>query len=141
MKIIPDIVPFPDGAESSPFFGALASALVPALGYTETTTYFCGQKGSYCVDCGNCKNSTLQKHRCLLYHDYQSFTGVSFGWAWPEDESPYQTLPGWYKYFVDAVIITGRANKTVTYNEVLDRIIQTLEHPARDQLEKDLMAR
>ena len=97
MKYLPDVIQFPDGAESSPFFGALASALIPALGYAEDMPFYCDQKGSLCINCGNCNNSTLRKHRCKLYHDYQSFTGVSLGWVWPEEDSEYQTLPGWRK--------------------------------------------
>ncbi|MCL2059743.1 MAG: hypothetical protein FWH01_11935 [Oscillospiraceae bacterium] len=95
MTNIPNIIPFPDGAESSPFFGALASVLTPALGYTEDMPYFCDPKQSYCVNCGNCKNSTMQKHRIRIYHDYQTFCGVSLGWVWPEGRSEFQTLPGW----------------------------------------------
>jgi len=83
---IPNIVPFPCDAQSSPFFSALASALLPALGYTEETPFYCGPKGSFCVQCGSCKRSALQNHQAQLYHDYQTLTGVSFGWAWPEAE-------------------------------------------------------
>ena len=247
MKLIPDILSFPDGAESSPFFGALASVLVPALGFTEDRPYFCDPKQSYCINCGECNRTTLQKHRHRLYHDSQSFTGVSLGWVWPEDDSDYQTMPGWHQgwrwpdaffaflfgyaglswkrlakgtgkdavlaavrvsvdagipllmklgsgpdwhvvtgydesgtlygldshkhfdhtlrptrdvvaaqgytdgglfilpdwfaHFQDAVIITGRANKTVAYQDILGCMIQTLEHPAHRRLEQDLMAR
>jgi len=100
MKTIPDVVVFPTNAESSPFFAALASTLLPALDYTEETPYFCAPKNSNCVQCGNCKSNTLQKHHVQLYHDYQSFTGVGLGWCWPEDATvPYQTFPdggaGW----------------------------------------------
>ncbi len=247
MKLLSNVIAFPTDAESSPFFGALASALTPALGYTEDTPFFCGQKASYCVGCGNCKSTTLQKHRLLLYHDYQSFTGVSLGFVWPEEDSAYQTLPGWHKgwrwpdeffrfifgyaglaykrfpkgsakddvlaavrasidrglpllmklgagpdwhvvtgydgdgtlcgldahkhfdhtmrptreivaaqsytddglfiladwytHFRDAVVITGSAEKTVRYGDVLARMIQTLEHPAHGRLERDTAAR
>ena len=97
MKLIDNIIPFPDGAESSPFFGALASALVPALGITDGEPYFCDPKDSYCVECGGCNRTALQKHRNRLYHDCQTFTGVSLGWAWPEESSGYQTMPGWHE--------------------------------------------
>ena len=247
-KIIPGIIPFPDGAESSPFFGALASTLLPALGFNENMPYFCDPKQSYCIECGECDRTTLQKHRGRLYHDYQTFTGVSFGWVWPEDDSGYQTMPGWSKgwrwpdefldfifgyaglswkryaeganvdevfaavrasvdagvpvlmklgggpdwhavtgygddgrtlygldsrnhfdhtmrptrevvaaqgytddglfimrdwreHFRCAVAVTGRADKTVHYRDVLNRIIKTLEHPAHSRLESDLTRR
>ncbi|MCL2512318.1 MAG: hypothetical protein FWF08_00330 [Oscillospiraceae bacterium] len=91
-KQIPNIIPFPFDAQSSPFFCALATTLIPVLGYTEETPYFCPPKGSDCVGCGDCKKSTLQKHHLQLYHDYQTFTGVSFGWAWPELDSDYHTI-------------------------------------------------
>lgn len=95
------MVQFPCDAQSSPFFGALSSALLPALGYTKETPYYCAPKGTFCVRCGGCGNKTmLQKHHNALYHDYQTVTGVSFGWAWPEgDGTEYQTVPngghGW----------------------------------------------
>ena len=247
MNHIPNIIPFPDGAESSPFFGALASVLIPALGFTEDRPYFCDPKQSYCIGCGDCNRTTLQKHRNRLYHDYQTFTGVSLGWVWPEEDSEYQTIPGWYKgwrwpdeffayifgyaglkwqrlkkgtakevvlaavsvsvdtgipilmklgsgpdwhvvtgydaygtlygldshkhfdhtmrptrtivatqdytedglfilpdwyvYFQDAVIIMGHAERTITYSDILARMIQTLEHPAHAHLEHDVMDR
>jgi len=98
--LIPETVAFPADAESNAFFCALATALLPALGYTEETPFYCAPKGSDCVNCGNCKNkTTLQKHHLQLYHDFQTFTGVSLGWVWPEDGSEYHTLPerteGW----------------------------------------------
>jgi len=83
---ISNAVPFPCDAQSSTFFAALASALLPALGYTEDTPFYCGPKGSFCVKCGGCKRSALQNHQAQLYHDVQTLTGVSFGWAWPEGE-------------------------------------------------------
>jgi len=86
MKTQVNAVPFPCDAQSSTFFAALASALLPALGYTEETPFYCAPKGSFCVNCGNCKHSAPQKHQAQLYHDYQTLTGVSFGWAWPEGE-------------------------------------------------------
>lgn len=96
MKRITDIVQYPFDAQSSPFFCALASTLLPVLGYTEETPFFCGAKDTYCVNCGNCGNkTTLQKHHLQLYHDYQTFTGVSLGWEWPEYDSEYQVIPCW----------------------------------------------
>lgn len=93
MRQIDNIVQFPSDAQSSPFFGALASALLPALGYTEETPYYCAQKASYCTKCGNCGNKTkLQKYHNTLYHDYQTITGVCFGWTWPELASEYHTI-------------------------------------------------
>lgn len=225
MKKIPNIVQYPFDAQSSPFFCALASTLLPVLGYTEETPFFCAEKNTYCVNCGNCGNkTTLQKHHLRLYHDYQTFTGVSFGWEWPENDSEYQVIPGWKpgwrwpdefldfifgfaglswmrlqkstgkkdiyamvrtsidtgfpvlmrlgmdwhvitgydgekgfwglgynsgepvilpcwpESFEDAIIITGHADKSVTISHILDRIIQTLAHPAHVKLEADLMA-
>lgn len=95
-KRLPGIVAYPGGAQSSPFFAALASVLLPALGYTEETPYFCGMKEAYCIHCGECSDDpALRKHHMSLYHTYQTFTGVGFGWAWPESDSPDQVIPGW----------------------------------------------
>lgn len=94
MKLI-ETVRFPIGAESNSFFAALASALLPALGYTENTPYYCPPKGSNCIQCGNCQTSTLQKHQEQLYHDYISYTGVALGWYWPEERiDTYQVISG-----------------------------------------------
>jgi len=101
MKQIDHPVQFPCDAQSNPFFCALASALLPALGITEETPYYCAKNGSFCVQCGDCGEKTnMQKHHGTFYHDYQTVTGVSFGWVWPEDGSTeYQTInsggPGW----------------------------------------------
>lgn len=94
MKAIANIVAFPTDSESSPFFGALASVLLPALGYTENTPYYCGQRGSFCTHCGRCGDVTdLQKHHLQVYHDYQTLTGVGLGWYWPEDpDTEYQVI-------------------------------------------------
>ncbi|MCL2479619.1 MAG: hypothetical protein FWF22_08960, partial [Treponema sp.] len=98
ITVIPGMTEFPADAESNAFFGALATMLLPVLGYTEQTPFFCAPKGQNCINCGDCKNKTnLQKHHLQLYHDYQTFTGVSLGWVWPENDSRYQTLPGWQK--------------------------------------------
>lgn len=95
---IPGTVAYPFDAQSNPFFCALASVLLPALGYTKDTPYFCGMKERPCTRCGDCTDkSTPQKHHLSLYHNYQTFTGVSLGWDWPENDSPYQVIPGWEK--------------------------------------------
>ena len=63
------IVQYPVDAQSNSFFCALASALLPALGYAEDTPYFCAPKGRRCVSCGECGEKTaLQKHHLALYH-------------------------------------------------------------------------
>jgi len=50
-------------------------------------------------------------------------------------------FPEWFDAFDDAVIITGRAEQSVNYSSILDRMIQTLAHPAHAKLEKDLMTK
>ncbi len=112
MKTIADMIPFPTNAESNPFFGALASVLLPALGYTENTPYYCGQKGSFCIQCGGCGDSTtLQKHHLQLYHDYLTLTGVGLGWYRPEDaDAEYQVIPNggpdwnWADHFIGSIM-------------------------------------
>jgi len=96
MKVISGMVPFPTNAESSPFFGALASVMLAALGYSNDTAYYCGRKGTYCVECGDCgATTTLEKHHLQLYHVFQTVTGVGLGWYWPEDpEKAYQVVAG-----------------------------------------------
>lgn len=84
--MIEGMVSFPWNAESSPMFGALASALLPALGYREDTPYYCAPKGRVCTNCGDCGDATrLQRHHLQLYHDLLTTTGVGLLWGWPED--------------------------------------------------------
>lgn len=96
-----NIVKFPTDAQGNSFFCALSSALVTALGITEETPFYCAKNKLECVQCGSCGNKTnLQRFHGALYHDYQTLTGVSFGWAWPDDEDgDCQTIenagPGW----------------------------------------------
>lgn len=47
--MLKDIVQYPFDAQSDSFFCALSSALLPALGYTENTPYFCAPKGQFAV--------------------------------------------------------------------------------------------
>ena len=47
--MLKDIVQYPFDAQSDSFFCALSSALLPALGYTENTPYFCAPKGQFCL--------------------------------------------------------------------------------------------
>ncbi|MCL2741487.1 MAG: SGNH/GDSL hydrolase family protein [Oscillospiraceae bacterium] len=96
MRILEGMTPFPCDAESSPFFGAMATALLPAMGYTEGTPFYCGPKGSFCIECGDCEGkSVMQRHHLQLYHDLQTFTGVSLGWDWPDAKEGYHAIPGW----------------------------------------------
>ena len=112
MKQVEDPIQFPCDAQSNPFFCALASALLPAFEITEETPYYCVEKSSLCVRCGDCGDKTnMQKHHLALYHDYQTVTGVSFGWAWPEDDrAEYRTIGDrgarwrWPDEFIDYIM-------------------------------------
>ncbi|MCL2664349.1 MAG: SGNH/GDSL hydrolase family protein [Defluviitaleaceae bacterium] len=95
MYVLKNTVRFPHDAESGAFFGALATVLLPALGYTEETPYFCGQKDSFCFNCENgCKATAMQKNHLQLYHNCLTYTGAAFGYAWPESDSDYCPIPG-----------------------------------------------
>lgn len=86
-KQIRGVVPFPCDAESDSFFGALASALLPILGYSEETPYWCPPKAAYCIGCGGCGDkTTLQKHQLSVYHALLTATGTAFGFDYPEDD-------------------------------------------------------
>ena len=103
------IVQYPVDAQSNSFFCALASALLPALGYAEDTPYFCAPKGRRCVSCGECGEKTaLQKHHLALYHALLAASGVAFGFSYPEDDTVEEhSFPGvekgwrWPDAFVD----------------------------------------
>lgn len=138
MKQIENPVQFPCDAQSNPFFCALSTMLLPTLGYSEDTPFYCSPKETYCVQCGGCGNkNTLQKHHLALYHDYQTLTGVSFGWAWPEENEPYQTIPGggagwnWPDAFIDSIMavagltwrrLSGRMDSETIYQAVTGSI-------------------
>ena len=86
-KQIRGVVPFPCDAESDPFFSALSSALLPILGYSEETPYWCSPKAAYCIGCGGCGDkTTLQKHQLSVYHALLTATGTAFGFDYPEDD-------------------------------------------------------
>lgn len=133
MKLI-ETVRFPIGAESNSFFAALASALLPVLGYTENTPYYCPPKGSNCIQCGNCQTSTLQKYQEQLYHDYISYTGVALGWYWPEERiDTYQVISGggagwdWPDEYIAYIMgIAGLSWKRVSAGASRDTILQRL---------------
>ena len=140
MKQIGDIVPFPNGAQASAFFGALATALLPSLGFTEETPYYCPQKSSICIKCGNgCQDETnLRKHHGTLYHDFSTITGVNFGWAWPEDESECHTIPGagstwrWPDEFIGFIMDYAgldwrRIKRSAPKEEILQAIIASID--------------
>jgi len=133
MKLIANIVPFPTDAQSCPFFCALASALLPAHEFTEDTPFYCARKASPCMECGNCGGGNLKKHHAALYHDYQTVSGVSFGWAWPEDSSEYHTIPGagpnwrWPDEFVGFLMdFTGLAWRRLEKGEGKEEVAQAI---------------
>ncbi len=87
------IVPFPYGAESNGFIAALSSAMLPCLGITAETPYWCSPKDSYCIHCSDC--DPLQKHQEMLYHTLLTASGLAFTFDYPEDDSvPCHTMPG-----------------------------------------------
>ncbi len=85
MKNQINIVPFSSGAESNGFIAALASAVLPCLGITADTPYWCGPKDSHCIHCSGC--DTLQKHQEMLYHTLLTASGMAFTFDYPEDDS------------------------------------------------------
>lgn len=92
------VIPFPHGAESDGFFAALSSALMPCLGITDDTPYWCAPNGRYCNHCSGCV--TPEKHREMLYHTLLTASGLAFTFDYPEDDSvPFHTVPdtpvGW----------------------------------------------
>ena len=86
----------PVDAQSDPFFSAVSSALLPALGITEKRPYWCSPQDRYCIDCGKCgERTSLQKHQLALYHVLLTVSGVGLCFDYPEDDGlPFHTLPG-----------------------------------------------
>lgn len=88
-----NIVPFPYGAESNGFIAALASVVLPCLGITAETPYWCAPKGSHCIHCSGC--DTLQKHQEMLYHTLLTASGLAFTFDYPEDDDvEFHSMPG-----------------------------------------------
>lgn len=93
------IVPFPSGAESNGFFAALSSAVMPCLGITADTPFWCSPNGSYCKHCqNNC--DPWHRHQEMLYHTLLTAGGTAFTFDYPEDdEVGFHTMPdtpiGW----------------------------------------------
>ena len=94
------------------------------------------------MQCGGCGNkNTLQKHHLALYHDYQTLTGVSFGWAWPEENEPYQTIPGggagwnWPDAFIDSIMAVAGLT-SVSYTHLIGRQVG-IDHVVAEVLPQD----
>ena len=103
-----NILTYPQGAESDPFFAALTTALLPILGYDEDTEYYCSPKGRYCTLCGECGRSRLKSNHEMLYHALFAASGAAFCFGAPEDDDcESRTYPGalsgwrWDDEFVD----------------------------------------
>lgn len=225
-------VNFPVGAESDSFTAALSSALLPVLGYTADTPYWCAPNNRYCIHCSPCGEDLLAKHQEMLYHCLLTATTIAFGfeypwddmehslpgfrngWRWDDDYMEYvmgfagvtwkrfdksaekqdilvavaeaidnglpilarlggefdwqlitgyegKTLLGldshmkslesygatyrkegvfaadnWYETLRDAVILTGRCQRRVTYREILEKIVMALSFPTHDSVEQ-----
>ena len=99
---------FPFDAESDCFFSAMASTLTYVMGLTDDTPFWCGMNRTYCIHCGRCAGSVMQKHQRLMYHSLIAATGVAYAFDYPEDDSALMhTLPGvekgwrWPDEFID----------------------------------------
>lgn len=106
--MLDNILTYPQGAESDPFFAALATALLPILGYDEDTEYYCSPRGRYCTLCGECGRSRLMSNHEMLYHALFAASGAAFCFDAPEDDDcENKTYPGvsrgwrWDDEFVD----------------------------------------
>ena len=102
---------FPFDAESDRFFSAMASTLTYVLGLTDHTPFWCGMNRTYCIHCGRCSGSVMQKHQRLMYHSLLAATGVAYAFDYPEDDSVLMhTLPGvekgwrWPDAFIDFIM-------------------------------------
>ncbi|MFR3483577.1 MAG: hypothetical protein ACLTXL_08850 [Clostridia bacterium] len=227
-------VNFPVGSESDSFTAALSSALLPVLGYTADTPYWCSPNNRYCIHCSPCGEDLLAKHQEMLYHCLLTATTIAFGfeypwddmehslpgfrngWRWDDDYLEYvmgfagvtwkrldrsaekqdilgaiaeaidnglpvlarlggefdwqlitgyegETLLGldshmktleshgvsyrkegifaadsWYETLRDAVILTGRCQRRVTYGEILEKIVMALSYPKHDSVEQSI---
>lgn len=93
------LVPFPCGAESDGFFAAVSSAVLPCLGITADTPFWCSPNDSYCKRCqNNC--DIWHRHQEMLYHTLLAASGIAFTFDYPEDdEVDFHTIPdtpiGW----------------------------------------------
>ena len=79
-KYIEGILRFPMNAQRSSFFGALSSILLYREAYTEDTPYYCGKNKRFCVHCGKCKATTMEKHHLNIYQYLVTITGCAYLW-------------------------------------------------------------
>lgn len=81
-KTIESILQFPVDAQSNGLICAFVSAILVADKYDENTPFYCGQKRSVCLNCGNCANKSIMvKHHCGAYHDYVTLSGIGLLWG------------------------------------------------------------
>lgn len=129
MKKIP-IHPFPAGAESNGFIAALSSALLPCLGITAETPYWCSPNGKFCTNCGECSGSKLTKHQEMLYHILLTVSGLAFTFDYPEDDDVgFLTTPDtpigwrWNEPFVKNIMdFVGLSYMRFTKQSVLEML-------------------
>lgn len=104
------LVPFPAGAETNGFFAALSSAVMPCLGITADTPFWCSPNGSYCKHCqNNC--DILRRHQEMIYHTLLAASGIAFTFDYPEDdEVEFHSIPDtpigwrWEEPFVETIM-------------------------------------
>jgi len=131
------LVPFPSGAESNGFFAALSSALMPCLGITAETPFWCSPNGCYCRHCqNNC--DIWHRHQEMLYHVLLTASGTAFTFDYPEDdEVDYHTLPDtpigwrWDEPFVANIMDFAG----LSYERYKDRSIPEIQNTLRKAIE------
>ena len=138
-----ELVPFPCGAESNGFIAALSSALLPCLGITEETPYWCAPNNSFCTDCGGCRRTNLTKHQEMLYHILLTVSGLAFTFDYPEDDDVgFHTMPDtpigwrWDEPFVETIMdFVG-----LSYMRYTDRSISEMRDILRSSIDSGYIA-
>lgn len=95
MKVLENAIQYPFDAQFNSFFNAISTALLPVLGLTADTPFYCSCKNCWCIQCGECGKEPLQKHHLMLYHALLTATGVAFCFDYPEDDDvSFHSMPG-----------------------------------------------
>jgi hypothetical protein len=84
-------------------------------------------------------SSGAEKTEWRVITGYDADNRKIYGFGYGQYEPA--AIPDWFGALDSAILITGRAEQSVSYGDILNRMIRTLEHPAHARLESDLTAK
>lgn len=92
-KTISTVVQFPVDAQCDGLICAFSSLVMAVNKVDDNTPFYCGQKQSVCVNCGNCSDKPIMhKHHNAVYHDFITWSGIGLLWNDTDSAGCYEEL-------------------------------------------------